>query len=203
MTTTATATPARAGKARKQPYTRDRNNREAVPGYALLHAILDEKARRGENSYTGIIEGLEINQTSWNNIINGSRDMRTLASHPGRRRWLANYLGIPPIAVRVLAGETPISDFTVDVSLDDRLRLTAQELRDDPVWAVYAPQDTDAEWDALPLKIRILIKALYDSEKDRIYQWALGNTASSKAKSSRKRSEPDEERASPPLIDDL
>lgn len=200
MTATATATPPRTGKTPK-PYSRERNNRESVPGYALLHAILDEKARRGENSYAAIIEGLEITQTGWNNIINGSRDIRTLASHAGRRRWIANYLGIPPIAVRVLAGETPISDFQVDVSLDDRLRLTAQELRKDPVWSVYAPQDTKKEWDVLPLKIRMLIKALYDSEKDRIYQWALDNTADNAAKPARKSRETKTEQ--PPVIDDL
>lgn len=212
MTSATTETPPRAGKPQK-PYTRERNNREEVPGYALLHAILDEKARRGQNSYAPIIEGLELSQSSWNNIINGCRDMRSLANHPGRRRWIATYLDIPPIAVRVLAGETPISDFELDFSLDDRLRLTAEELRKDPMWAVYAPQDIENEWDPLPLKIRILIKALYDAEKERLYQWALKNTAGAKKGSKATRKATDEpvkqavekeaSEATEPLIDDL
>lgn len=170
----ATAGPAPKGK--RQPYSRGRNNWEEVPGNALLRAIREEQLRRGENSDEPILEGLGLTRSAWNNIINGGRDIRTLAANPGRLHWIANYIGMPAIAVRVMAGEMPVADLKVGVSLDDRLRLTAEQLRLDPVWSVYAPHNVEQEWDTLPLKARMLIKALYDAERERIFQWTLENT---------------------------
>lgn len=162
-----------AGQDQKKPFSRSRDNWEQVPGNALLRAIREEQLARGDNTDDMIRDGLGLTQSAWNNIINGSRDIRTLATRTGQLRWLANYLRIPPVAVRVMAGEMEIDELQVDVGLDDRLRLTAEALRKDPVWAVYAPHNIAKEWDTLPLKARMLIKALYDCEQERTYNWAV------------------------------
>ncbi len=172
----ATAQATTDADAEHKPFSRARNNWEKVPGNALLRAIREELLARGENTDDMVIEGLGLTRSGWNNIINGSRDIRTLAERPGQLMWLSNFLGLPPVAVRVMAGEMQIEELTVNVSLDDRLRLTAEALRKDPVWAVYAPHNIEKEWDTLPLKIRMLIKALYDSECNRTYTWAVEET---------------------------
>jgi len=183
--------PSEAGGAK--PYSRARDNWEKVPGNALLRAIREEQLARGENTDDAVREGLGLTVSGWNNIINGSRDIRTLATRPGQLRWLANYLRMPPVAIRIMAGEMEIDELQVEVGLDDRLRLTAEALRKDPVWAVYAPHNIKKEWDTLPLKIRMLIKALYDAEQQRTYNWAVEQASAA----------PSRKRGKEPLVDDI
>lgn len=184
-----------------KPYSRSRDNWEAVPGNALLRAIREEQQARGENTDDALREGLGLTPSGWNNIVNGSRDIRTLASRPGQLKWLANYLGIPAIAVRVMAGEMAIDELQIDVSLDDRLRLTAETLRKDPIWAMYAPHNIKKDWDTLPLNIRMLIKALYDCEQERTYNWAV-EQAGMKDPLERKRPSKATSKH-PPVVDDI
>lgn len=163
-----------SGKKRTREHARDNWQ---VPGYALIRLIREEQLARGHNTDEEIIDGLEISQSHWNATVNGSRQIKGLLTNPARVQWIATYIGKPPIVVRVLAEEIPVEDLVVNFNLDDRLRQTAKELRDDPLWATLAPNNIAKEWDVLPLKARMLIKALYDREKDRVFTWSLEEAA--------------------------
>jgi len=152
-------------------FSRSRNNWDTVPGYPLIRALRARLLEIGENSDEVILEKLGLVRSTWNQMLNGSRNVATLTNDARKLKWLADFLGMPPLAVRVLANDVQVEELKVQLSIDDRLRLVAQQLSGDPIWAMYAPQNLAKEWDTLPLKTRMLIAELYEQNKRKVLDW--------------------------------
>lgn len=99
----------------------------------------------------------------WNSMTNGHRKIKSLGRD--KLKKIAEFLGLPPVQVRVLAGDILVEDFLVEKDLDDQLFLSVEKMRLDPQWVVLAP--TNDEWAALPLKMKVLTCTLYERDTGR------------------------------------
>lgn len=156
------------------------SNWSKVPGYALIKRLREKQLELGDFPDELFFKNLEITHTAWNNFLNGTRNIATLTRHPGRLKWMASFLNLPPIAVRVLAGDINVDEFAVPINLDERLRSVIKELNQDPMWAVFAHESLESEWDTLPLKTRMLIVSLYQKSSAEFWLDLLEQTAGTK-----------------------
>lgn len=74
-------------------------------------------------------------------------------------RAIAQEIRIAPLQAFLLAGVLQADDLIESGSIDARLGLVAQMLRNDPLYFGFAP---GLEWESLPRQTRILIALLYE-----------------------------------------
>lgn len=151
------------------------NKWSKIPGYPLIKRLRERQLELGNFPDELFFENLQITQTSWNAFENGSRNIATLTRHEGRLMWMASFLNVAPITVRVLAGSINVEEFAMANSLEDRLQDVRREINNDPAFAVFThdPQT----WDRLPLRTRLLIACLYQKNSNEVFLDLLEQTA--------------------------
>lgn len=148
--------PKRAARTRSK--AKDTSTPRAVVGQRLIDLIRKTLIDRGLPE-RHMVELLGVSQSYWHSLTNGHRSLQALSKQKLQR--LASFLGLPLIQVCVLTDQFTAEDFVVARGLDEELERVAAALRADARWLALAP--TQQEWAALPLKVRMLVVALYEA----------------------------------------
>lgn len=146
--------PKRAARPRSKAL--DASTPRAVVGQRLIDLIRKTLIDRGLPE-RHMVELLGVSQSYWHSLTNGHRSLQALSKQKLQR--LASFLGLPLIQVCVLTDQFTAEDFVVARGLEAELERVVVALRADARWLVLAP--TQPEWAELPLKVRMLVAALY------------------------------------------
>jgi hypothetical protein len=129
-----------------------------IEGYELLKRIRGRLNELGGDAEQQMLDCLGLQRTYWNAFCNGHRPISGLIRHKERRDWLAEFLGVPPITLRIWAGDIG----------EDELHSTGQDalwLGDGTRAQRYPLQRADAEveseFDKLPANIKLLMVTMY------------------------------------------
>lgn len=144
---------------RPRPKAQKASTPRAVIGQRLIDLIRKTLIDRGLPE-RHIVALLGVSQSYWHSLANGHRSLQALSKEKLQR--LASFLGLPLIQVCVLAGQFTAEDFVVARGLDEELESVVAALRTDARWLALAP--STGEWAALPLKVRMLVAALYEAD---------------------------------------
>lgn len=147
--------PKRATQPRSE--AKDASTPRTVVGQRLIDLIRKTLIDRGLPE-RHMVALLGVSQSYWHSLTNGHRSLQALSKEKLQR--LATFLELPLIQVCVLAGQFSAEDFVVARGLDEELERVVAALRSDARWLALAP--TQQEWRALPLKVRMLVAALYE-----------------------------------------
>lgn len=147
--------------ARPRPKAKNASAPRTVVGQRLIDLIRKTLIDRGLPE-RHMVALLGVSQSYWHSLANGHRSLQALSKEKLQR--LATFLELPLIQVCVLAGQFTAEDFVVARGLDEELERRVAAMRSDARWLALAP--TQQEWAALPLKVRMLVVALYESGGD-------------------------------------
>jgi hypothetical protein len=105
-----------------------------------------------------MLDCLGLQRTYWNAFCNGHRPISGLIRHKERRDWLAEFLGVPPITLRIWAGD--IGEDEPPFDWPRPLWLEMERARKDIRFNVLTPK-SKAEFDKLPANIKLLMVTMY------------------------------------------
>lgn len=143
-----------------------------IPGYELIRRIKQKQIQTGDNSENLLLERLGLTRQYWNSFCNGNRPITTLVSNRKRRKFLAQYLGCSQLEIRILAGDIEPEELITEES--DALWLEMERMQGDSRFGMLAAH-SQQEWEALPIRYRILIVTLYRTLTDTDMQKILAN----------------------------
>lgn len=136
--------------------------RPPVEGYRLIALIRKTLIERNLPE-RHIADIMGVTTIYWNSMTNGHRTIKSLGRE--KLKKVAEFLGIPAVQVRVLAGDIDIEDFFVEKDTEQQLFLSIEKMRLDPQWVSLAP--TNEQWDALPMHLKMALATLYERESGR------------------------------------
>lgn len=135
-----------------------------IEGYELLKRIRDRLNQLGGDAEQQMLDCLGLQRTYWNAFCNGHRPMSSLIRHKQRRDWIAEFLEVPPITLRIWAGD--IGEDELHTISQDALWLEMERARKDNRFNMLTPK-SKAEWEALPSNIKLLFVSMYRTITER------------------------------------
>jgi hypothetical protein len=129
-----------------------------IEGCELLKRIRGRLNELGGDAEQQMLDCLGLQRTYWNAFCNGHRPISGLIRHKERRDWLAEFLGVPPITLRIWAGD--IGEDELHSTGQDALWLEMERARKDIRFNVLTPK-SKAEFDKLPANIKLLMVTMY------------------------------------------
>jgi hypothetical protein len=149
----------KANRRRHQGTTRRNDDPPSqIEGYELLKRIRGRLNELGGDAEQQMLDCLGLQRTYWNAFCNGHRPISGLIRHKERRDWLAEFLGVPPITLRIWAGD--IGEDELHSTGQDALWLEMERARKDIRFNVLTPK-SKAEFDKLPANIKLLMVTMY------------------------------------------
>lgn len=132
-------------------------NKKSLVASALTNKI-NEVMRRNGHTRRDLQRVLDVSFVHVNSLMGGVRSFAGLNIE--KQRAMAKYLGISFAQYYIYLGILEPSDFMVEESFDQRVKLTFDKMRQDPMWSATALSQTEV--DELPDKAKILIALLYE-----------------------------------------
>lgn len=121
----------------------------------LLSWLFDECHRRGQTRQQ-LAAALDVTYGYVHQLQVGLRQMRNLSDNVVRA--CANYLGVPPIVVKLLSGAVTVRDFAwPEQDEEEVVNRTLATMRSDPVAAAMLPPDVAEQ----PFPVRRSLALLY------------------------------------------